>query len=90
MLNRSKGPAMWSPRAQCDKTLFTIEWRKELESIKEDYLNQGGKVIQSGYVKKEKVDGCYYYIEKDAIVLELLLRKKGKQYFTINIGGINL
>lgn len=33
MLNRSKGPAMWSPRAQCDKTLFTIEWRKELESI---------------------------------------------------------
>ena len=33
MLNRSKGPAMWSPRAQCDRTLFTIEWRKVLESI---------------------------------------------------------
>lgn len=33
MLNRSKGPAMWSPRAQCDRTLFSIEWRTILESI---------------------------------------------------------
>jgi tRNA uridine 5-carboxymethylaminomethyl modification enzyme len=33
MLNRSKGPAMWSPRAQCDRTQFTIAWRKILESI---------------------------------------------------------
>lgn len=32
MLNRSKGPAMWSPRAQCDRQLFTIEWRKALEN----------------------------------------------------------
>lgn len=31
MLNRSKGPAMWSPRAQCDRQKFTIEWRKVLE-----------------------------------------------------------
>ncbi|SDB86810.1 tRNA uridine-5-carboxymethylaminomethyl(34) synthesis enzyme MnmG [Williamwhitmania taraxaci] len=33
MLNRSKGPAMWSPRAQCDRTLFSIEWRNVLESL---------------------------------------------------------
>ena len=32
MLNRSKGPAMWSPRAQCDKILFSFYWRKILES----------------------------------------------------------
>lgn len=32
MLNRSKGPAMWSPRAQCDKRLFSWIWRKTLES----------------------------------------------------------
>ena len=32
MLNRSKGPAMWSPRAQCDKIRFSLEWRKILES----------------------------------------------------------
>ncbi len=33
MLNKSKGPAMWSPRAQCDKTLFTLNWRSVLESL---------------------------------------------------------
>ncbi len=32
MLNRSKGPAMWSPRAQCDKTRFSLNWRYILES----------------------------------------------------------
>jgi tRNA uridine 5-carboxymethylaminomethyl modification enzyme len=31
MLNKSKGPAMWSPRAQCDRQKFTSEWRKILE-----------------------------------------------------------
>ena len=31
MLNKSKGPAMWSPRAQCDRQRFTTEWRKVLE-----------------------------------------------------------
>ena len=32
MLNRSKGPAMWSPRTQNDRTLFTIYWREMLEA----------------------------------------------------------
>ena len=31
MLNRSKGPAMWSPRAQCDKQVFSAYWRNILE-----------------------------------------------------------
>jgi tRNA uridine 5-carboxymethylaminomethyl modification enzyme len=33
MLNRSKGPAMWSPRSQCDRSRFSIEWRNILENL---------------------------------------------------------
>lgn len=33
MLNRSKGPAMWSPRAQCDRVKFSIIWREILENL---------------------------------------------------------
>ena len=34
MLNKSKGPAMWSPRAQCDRMVFSMAWRSVLEKIK--------------------------------------------------------
>lgn len=40
MLNKSKGPAMWSPRAQCDRQRFTIEWRKVLEKTENLYIWQ--------------------------------------------------
>lgn len=45
MLNRSKGAAMWSPRAQCDKALFSSLWRKTLENtphlkLWQDTVNQ--------------------------------------------------
>ena len=33
MLNMSKGPAMWSPRAQCDRMLFSQNWRQVLEQM---------------------------------------------------------
>ncbi len=32
MLNRSKGPAMWSPRAQCDRNIYSLKWRAYLEN----------------------------------------------------------
>ena len=40
MLNRSKGAAMWSPRAQCDKTRFSEVWRHTLENIDNLYIWQ--------------------------------------------------
>ncbi len=44
MLNRSKGPAMWSPRAQCDKIRFTDNWRMLLENTENLYLWQDSVV----------------------------------------------
>ena len=40
MLNLSKGPAMWSPRSQCDRMVFSAEWRKKLEQTDNLYFWQ--------------------------------------------------
>ncbi|HOO69082.1 MAG: tRNA uridine-5-carboxymethylaminomethyl(34) synthesis enzyme MnmG [Bacteroidales bacterium] len=40
MLNKSKGPAMWSPRAQCDRMQFSAEWRHVLENTPGLYMWQ--------------------------------------------------
>ena len=59
MLNRSKGAAMWSPRAQCDKSQFSREWRHTLENTPNLYLWQDSVVEilvdQSG--EKSRVKG---------------------------------
>ena len=44
MLNRSKGAAMWSPRAQCDKSRFSAEWRQRLENTENLYIWQDSVV----------------------------------------------
>ena len=55
MLNRSKGPAMWSPRAQSDRQQFSIKWRLMLESIPNLDFYQDSVV---GLIKKgEKIAG---------------------------------
>ena len=57
MLNRSKGPAMWSPRSQSDRQQFIFEWRKVLENTPNLYMWQDSVdefVIEGGVVKGVK------------------------------------
>jgi tRNA uridine 5-carboxymethylaminomethyl modification enzyme len=55
MLNKSKGPAMWSPRAQCDRQRFTAEWRKVLEHT--DNLSIWQEQATSLLIENRKVIG---------------------------------
>jgi len=55
MLNRSKGPAMWSPRAQCDKKLFEKKWRYILEQNKNIDFKQD--TVKNLIIKRNKVCG---------------------------------
>ena len=55
MLNRSKGPAVWSPRTQNDRALFTLEWRKMLENTPNlDFFQD---MVKGLIVKNDKVCG---------------------------------
>ena len=55
LLNKSKGPAMWSPRAQCDRMLFSKTWRETLEQIPN--LDFWQDVVDEIVVEKNKVVG---------------------------------
>ena len=55
MLNRSKGPAMWSPRAQCDRGKFIWAWREILENIPNLHIWQD--TVEELLVENGKVTG---------------------------------
>ena len=55
MLNRSKGPAMWSPRAQNDRFRFAEEWRDILENT--DNLDLWQDAVTSLIIKNKRVEG---------------------------------
>ena len=57
MLNRSKGPAMWSPRSQSDRQQFILEWRHVIENTPNLYMWQDSVdqfIIEGGVVKGVK------------------------------------
>lgn len=55
MLNRSKGPAVWSPRAQCDRGLYRRAVRTELEALPNVHFRQG--TVARLRLQGERVDG---------------------------------
>ncbi len=59
MLNRSKGAAMWSPRAQCDKEQFSDIWRRTLENTWKLYIWQDSVVdiIAEGQGENRRITG---------------------------------
>jgi tRNA uridine 5-carboxymethylaminomethyl modification enzyme len=71
MLNKSKGPAMWSPRCQSDRVQFAAEWRMALENI--DNLDFWQDMATSIILDGEKVTGVKtamgLEIYSDAVVL---------------------
>ena len=73
MLNRSKGPAMWSPRTQNDRMLFAAEWRRMLEETPN--LDFWQDMVSGLLVKEEKVCG---------IVTGMGLEIKGKAVVLTN------
>ncbi len=61
MLNRSKGPAMWSPRAQCDREKFIWAWREILEN--QPNLNIWQDLVKELLVKDGKAIGVKTYMD---------------------------
>lgn len=55
MLNRSKGPAMWSPRSQCDRNKFSMMWREKLEHMPNLCMWQGA--VTSLIIEDKRVCG---------------------------------
>ncbi|MBX7109959.1 MAG: tRNA uridine-5-carboxymethylaminomethyl(34) synthesis enzyme MnmG [Chitinophagales bacterium] len=71
MLNRSKGPAMWSPRAQNDRMLFAQEWRLMLENTK--YVDFFQDMVRAININDGRVTGVVtglgLEIDADAVIL---------------------
>ncbi len=71
MLNRSKGPAMWSPRAQSDRMQFAAKWRQMLESHPNiDFWQEmvGGLLVKDGRVRGVRTS-MGLEIESETVVL---------------------
>ena len=91
MLNRSKGAAMWSPRAQCDRMKFSSNWRAFLETLPSLHFWQGN--VSKLLFNKEKIAGVETSIgtqfHADAVILTVGTFLNGLMHIGRNqmIGG---
>lgn len=71
MLNRSKGPAMWSPRAQNDRMLFSAKWREKLEQTSnlDFYQDMVKGLMVKDRIVRGVITGLGHEIKAKAVVL---------------------
>lgn len=87
MLNKSKGPAVWSPRAQCDRFAYQDAMRRRLEQIPHLFIKQGqvdALVVENGTIQGVKTQEGIQYVGK-TVVLSSGTFMRGK----VHIGEIN-
>ncbi len=84
LLNKSKGPAMWSPRAQCDRVKFSIKWREILESI--DNVDFWQDTVVKLIFKNNKIAGVYTKLGVQFFSKKVILTSGTFQNGLIHIG----
>lgn len=84
MLNRSKGPAMWSPRAQSDRMMFSAEWLRQLEAIPE--LDFWEDMVVGLIIEQQKVVGVRTRMGLSIMAQSVILTNGTFLNGTIHIG----
>lgn len=87
MLNRSKGPAMWSPRAQCDKQAFSLFWKNCLENEPNLHLRQD--TVTNLILENDKTIGVNTLQGKSIYAQKIILTNGTFLNGQIHIGEIN-
>lgn len=87
MLNRSKGPAMWSPRAQCDKTVFSLYWKSVLEYTPNLHLRQD--TVTELILDGNRVVGVKTQLGKEIFAAKVILTNGTFLNGRIHVGEVN-
>lgn len=87
MLNRSKGPAMWSPRAQCDKTAFSLYWKHILENTLNLHLRQD--TVTELLFEADRVIGVKTQLGKTVLSKKVILTNGTFLNGRIHVGEVN-
>ena len=87
MLNRSKGPAMWSPRAQCDKQAFSLYWKSVLE--KQANLELRQDVVETLLMDNGVVSGVVTVAGKRLSARKVIITAGTFLNGRIHIGEVN-